>query len=495
MKKLFCIVLTVILISSTLTLSPMALGLERQSDWYWVEALEDEYYFPQRKSDLIQPNVFYSNQNGGYRFKDYLDANQKLIYDLIAEYKGGLSGEQSYYNNDTTRPVFSIAVDFPNYAFPVGKDTMQTDVRSAVIGALSAAIDDFPEYFWLGGFAYSYTYSWDSDGKYFIKKFAFSFAIDTGSYASCDEVISCYNQLTAAVDSFNVKGASRYEKVKSIHDEICKMTTYIGGVPMAHQPTGVFLKGQAVCEGYAEAFKLLCDRENIPCIIVVGTGNGGAHEWNYVQMDDGKWYGMDVTWDDQGDSTYYDYFLTGSESINAVFGKTKFGNGTETTGDHINSGTHFSNSDFALTYPALSAQSYTGVIQMWNSKASFDNTNGFMFIPKDAVASEQILCTYYAWAGNAPSTNKATVTGTTTGGKVNITSPISRTYTIVRLGDVNKDGNVSDTDYSNVRDIVKCAVAPYTDEVQFAAADVNGDGVIDAFDALQIDCEVNGITN
>lgn len=494
MKKSFCIFLTVILILTTLSLSPSALGVERQSDWYWVEALEDEHYFPQKKSDFIQPNVFYSNPNGGYRFKDYLDANQKLIYDLIAEYKGGLSGEQSYYNNDTTRPVFTISVDFPNYAFPVSQDTMQADVRSAVIGALSAAIDDFPEYFWLGGFAYSFSYSWDSDGKYFIKKFVFSFAIDTGSYASCDEVISCYNQLTAAVDSFDVKGTTRYEKVKSIHDEICKMTTYTSGVPMAHQPTGVFLNGQAVCEGYAEAFKLLCDRENIPCILVVGTGDGGAHEWNYVQMEDGKWYGMDVTWDDQDDSTYYDYFLTGSESINAVFGKTKFGNGTETTGDHINSGTHFSNSDFALTYPTISAQSYTGVIQMWNSKASFDNTRGFMFIPAGAVANQQIICTYSGWSGNAPTTNNATVTGTTTGGKVIITSPVSRVYTIVRFGDVNKDNQVNSTDYAEVRNIVICQKAPYSDSAQFAAADVNGDGVIDAFDAIQIDCELHGVT-
>ena len=132
---------------------------------------------------------------------------------------------------------------------------------------------------------------------------------------------------------------------------------------------------------------------------------------------------------------------------------------------------------------------------MWNSKASFDNTNGFMFIPKDAVASEQILCTYYAWAGNAPSTNKATVTGTTTGGKVNITSPVSRVYTIVRLGDVNKDNSVNDTDYSDVRDVVTCKTDVYTDKVQFAAADVNGDGTIDAFDAIQIDCEMHGITN
>lgn len=494
MKKLFCILLSFLFFSTVLSLSPSALGIEYEGGWESFKALEDEYYFPKKSSDIIQPNVFYSNPNGCYAFGDFLDANQKLVYDLLVEYEGGLLGEQSYYNEDTTRPIFNIRTEFPNYAFIVSKDTMQNDVRSAVIGALSAAIDDFPEYFWLGGFAYSFGYSYDTLGNYFVKGFSFSFAIDTGSYASCDKVIECYNQLNAAVDSFDVKGTTRYEKVKSIHDGICEMTTYTGGVPMAHQPTGVFLNGQAVCEGYAEAFKLLCDRENIPCIIVVGTGNGGAHEWNYVQMEDGKWYGMDATWDDQGANIYYDYFLTGSESINAVFGKKKFGNGIdekdEETGiayEHINTGTHFSNTDFSLTYPTISTQSYTGVIQMWNSEASFDNTRNFMFIPKGAVANQQILCTYSGWSHNAPSTNAATVTGTTTGGKVSITNPVSTIYTIVRHGDVNRDNKVDLSDYNAVRNIAMCQQESYSDKAQFAAADMNGDGIIDAFDAIYLD--------
>ena len=484
MKRIFCVLLSVLFFSTTLTVSPLALGLERQSEWYTFEALEDEYYFPKKNTDFVQPNMFYSGSS--YKFRNFLTDSQKLIYDLISKYKGGLLGEPSYSDEAQTIPVFKIQVKFPDGAFLVNYDTRQNDVTTAVIGAMTAAIDDFPEYFWLGGFSYSCNYSTNDSGKYYVKNFTLLLPFDTGSYANCDTVISCYNQLMAAVDSFDVKGTARYEKVKYIHDSICKMTTYTE-CAMAHQPTGVFLNGKAVCEGYAEAFKLLCDRENIPCLLVVGTGNGGAHKWNYVRMDDGKWYGMDATWDDQGDRIYYDYFLTGSESINAVFGKTKFGNGTDTTGDHINTGTHFGGYDFALSYPTVSKQSYTGVIQMWNSEASFDNTRNFMFIPKDAVANQQILCTYYIWAGNAPSTNAATVTGVTTGGKVNITSPVSMTYTIVRFGDVNKDNRVDNNDYSDVRDIVTCKTGVYTDKAQFEAADMNGDGVIDAFDAIYLD--------
>lgn len=500
MKKFFCILLSFLICSMSLAISPSALGIEQQSEWVWVDALEDEYYFPKKSSDFIQPISFYSNPNGCYAFRDFLDKNQKIIYDAVIEKKGGLSGDITTVSYSSgTEPVSKIIITFPKNSFIVGTNTLQSELMLAVAGALSALIDDYPEYFWLSGFGYTPSQSDYGNNQKSITKIELALRIDTDSYADWDVIKSCYNQLMTAVSNFEVKGSTRYEKLKSMHDGICKMTTYTLNVPMAHQPTGVFLNGQAVCEGYAEALKLLCDRENIPCIIVVGTGNGGAHEWNYVQMEDGKWYGMDVTWDDQdkASSIYYDFFLSGSESLNAVFGQTKFGNGTESAGNHINTGTHFPTVDYALTYPALSAQSYTGVIPMWNSAATFDNTRNLMFIPKNAVATRQILCTYpsSSYQKYIPSTNVASVSGATTGGTVNITSPVSKTYTIVRRGDVDKTNTVNATDYNAVRDIVMCKQTTYTDKAQFAAADMNGDGVIDAFDAIYLDLYYRGLVD
>ncbi len=59
-----------------------------------------------------------------------------------------------------------------------------------------------------------------------------------------------------------------------------------------------------VCEGYARALKVLCDRLGIPCVLVDGQALAdaeadlrGPHLWNYVELD-GAWYGVDVTWND-----------------------------------------------------------------------------------------------------------------------------------------------------------------------------------------------------
>ena len=63
-----------------------------------------------------------------------------------------------------------------------------------------------------------------------------------------------------------------------------------------------------VCEGYAKAFKYLCDCSDfmfdIECITARGTltvnGDGGGHMWNIVKMEDGENYLVDVTNCDTG---------------------------------------------------------------------------------------------------------------------------------------------------------------------------------------------------
>lgn len=466
MRKFISIIICFALLVPFVNMVSYASGVSEIEE-FTVRALqfpEDEAYFVQNSN---KPIIFYSNPSNPYLFRNCLTPAQKNVYDAIVKQQAGLS----------TNGKITFTVP------------RSEDLSTTIVAAISAAIDDYPELFWIGG--YSATKKTGTD-YYTI---TLTFTLDTDSYATWDVLRESYYSLLSAVENFEVKGTTRYDKLKSIHDQICNMTTYELGAPMAHQATGVFLKGKAVCEGYAEALKLLCDREGIPCLIVVGTGNGGAHEWNYVQMEDGKWYGVDATWDDQDTEIYYDYFLVGGESVNAVFGKTKFGNGTESSGDHIASGAHFGSVPFALTYPAISTQSYTGVIPIWNSVATFDNARSFMFIPRNAVAKQQILCTNTSYYPNAPTTNSATVSGTTTGGTVNITKPVSRTYTIVRRGDVDKSNTVNATDYNEVRSVAMYRKEVYKDEAQFAAADMNGDGVVDAFDAIYLDLYYRGLVD
>ncbi len=61
---------------------------------------------------------------------------------------------------------------------------------------------------------------------------------------------------------------------------------------------GALVKGKAVCQGVACAFKLLCDQVDIPSLVVIGTvmkKNLERHAWNIVRID-GQFYHVDCTW-------------------------------------------------------------------------------------------------------------------------------------------------------------------------------------------------------
>ncbi|KUP22069.1 stalk domain-containing protein [Paenibacillus sp. DMB5] len=70
----------------------------------------------------------------------------------------------------------------------------------------------------------------------------------------------------------------------------------------SYTPEGALLKGVAVCQGYAEAMKLLLDKAGIENTIIIGEANGAkgweGHAWNLVKLD-GEYYHVDTTWNDR----------------------------------------------------------------------------------------------------------------------------------------------------------------------------------------------------
>jgi len=112
---------------------------------------------------------------------------------------------------------------------------------------------------------------------------------------------------------------SDYDKLLAYRDAICALTAYNHGAaddpatPYGNpwQPIFVFDGDPAtdvVCEGYAKAFKYLCDLTDfdgdIACRTVTGAMKGGTgtgeHMWNVVRMEDGNNYLVDLTNCDDG---------------------------------------------------------------------------------------------------------------------------------------------------------------------------------------------------
>lgn len=148
-----------------------------------------------------------------------------------------------------------------------------------------------------------------------------------------EKVVSSINNVEKIANSVikNANGTT-YDKVKYIHDYIINNTSYDeNDTPNNGNIYGTLINHEAVCEGYAETMKYLLDKLSIPCVIVYGNGikedeSSEYHSWNYVKMDDNKWYAIDATWDDPiviGNGILpkeenYRYFLKGSNDFSST---------------------------------------------------------------------------------------------------------------------------------------------------------------------------------
>ncbi len=127
----------------------------------------------------------------------------------------------------------------------------------------------------------------------------------------------------------NIPKGNRAQQVKAIHGWLTHNNEYntspdlkgIGTLPHAALTalTGSCGETGPVCGGYAKALQLLCLRAGIPArqevgtCVCPGTGETTYHMWNSVQLEDGRWYGVDATWDDPA-SPGASGAISGSES-------------------------------------------------------------------------------------------------------------------------------------------------------------------------------------
>lgn len=154
----------------------------------------------------------------------------------------------------------------------------------------------------------------------YVSKVDYGFGMDVmpwleGSVdAIGEDSFALYERAQEILSEIITDDMSEYEIVKAIHDYLVNHTKYVGNAVRKGQPFGPIVDGQAVCEGYAHAFQVLCEMCDIDCLYISGIARG-AHGWNKVKVD-GVWYNVDVTWDDPiGGSLRYDYFLVSDSAL------------------------------------------------------------------------------------------------------------------------------------------------------------------------------------
>lgn len=226
-----------------------------------------------------------------------------------------------------------------SYTFYAIKCDTQSDVDNAIekwseiYTYAQAAVDafdrDHPEVFWIRNYGFNYSGRYNENHDFYVSfNLIMRYRDDTeGIYidirkdnfsteTAIKDGIRLRDSQVSAIRSA-VSGVDTVGRIKGFNNWLTKNNQYNTTISnngsldftnhMAWECLSALLGQEGaegpVCEGYARAFKVLCDSENIPCVLVDGYGtssldsDGEAHMWNNVRVGD-AWYAVDVTWND-----------------------------------------------------------------------------------------------------------------------------------------------------------------------------------------------------
>ena len=229
---------------------------------------------------------------------------------------------------------------------------------------------DFPQAFWIGNI-YTWNYSYSIKCTYYtndtvgvayptfyttygLKNSDFDIRIEEfNTKAKLDSGMVVYHN---SLDSIfkEMPDTSRYEQIRYLNNWLTTHNCYSSALHSDSVPSIIWspmsaLSGHVgptgpVCEGYARAFKILCDSIGVPNILAIGMARAGsssqpeAHMWNEVQMEDSLWYGVDVTWNDPLSSSAPNVAISGIETEDwLLVGKNTRINGLAFSRSHPNS--------------------------------------------------------------------------------------------------------------------------------------------------------------
>lgn len=487
MKKSVALILALIMIVSVLPLSVIAKEMNKIDFTMGASIEGGKLTYDLSNGRARTSKSYYGTFPMTGRFYDQLNNYQKEVYNALVA-------------SDIT--ATQVEVTFSSPVIVPGSDSNWDTVSNIIFAAFYAVLRDYPEKFWYYGAGWGSNNAWYQGSNIAVGSATINLSFHP-SYNS-STVTGVYNQLMNAVNSFKPVGATRYEKIRSIHDYLICKATYdpnydnSNAAPYGHQPTGCLLSPYlCVCEGYAEAFKIFADREGIPNMLVSSPG----HIWNVVLMEDNKWYAVDCTWDDPftGSSTNnyltYDYFLIGSQTVpdgsSVPFSQDS---------DHLEEYLFTDTNGNSLLNPPLNSTSYAPFYPKYthhsNGPQGNDYPGGSVFqgsklifiTPGKTVTGCFDFNSYGSYSYSGGNKTGSTLMFTPSGSS-------ALTYTVIMRGDVNKDAKFNNTDISYVSDIAVGKKNYSSTAPETYAGDCNGDGVVDGFDLALLDRYQNGSYN
>lgn len=363
--------------------------IDKRNDTYQPSWLEESKNLLSAASDDVDASSFFGSQLNGpaytlysHRVQYYAvdrntafytdtemgDASSGYLFSYTGKYKI-VDGYLEYdISQEESAQAYTQCVDNLKYAMQATQDAFELD---------------HPEVFWhRSGRTWKYKWNFDRDTldqqnqtcTFYIYSVTYtpvetylgaisSMAAFDNAVQNAKQVIEQMAQSSEEDEEWSVKYArqaniylaqklsygSEYIQpaLQAEEEEKASGSQSVNNVFSIYNPAGAFLDdagtgSKLICEGYAKAFKILCDEEGIPCILICGAAGNTGHMWNAVETNDGTWYFTDPTWSDSGSTVTPKYFMVTKNQP----GRTM--SGKRTTSQYSP----------AFVYPALSEQCY-----------------------------------------------------------------------------------------------------------------------------------------
>lgn len=297
----------------------------------------------------VEREVDYSNISIDKYFYNQLNNYEKTIY-------------KAFESNKENMKAGTYKVEFGSaFSEILKKENGQDELGRYYQSAIEAYTYDNPDVFYLSPnkmYLNIETTTRGSETTYYVY-------MDNGNennylideFSSKEEINLAISKLEQIKNSaVQSSTGNTYNDIKMVHDYLINNIEYDTTISKQniYNIYGALINHEAVCEGYARAFKYLMDGLGIPCTLVIGVGTNSEgrtenHAWNYVQIS-GSWYAIDCTWDDPvvtgvgwiSESSKYKYFLKGSRDMD---------------NDHKEKG-QFTEGGKKFSYPTLSSNNY-----------------------------------------------------------------------------------------------------------------------------------------
>ena len=200
--------------------------------------------------------------------------------------------------------VYELEVSTTIPTYPCDEVQENLSAVASYVHAVYDAFDrDNPEVFWLAGTRRLFSGVTEQNGVY-TQRFYLLIQSDeydiraTDTYESAEEIYALIKARDEAAEAI-VSGMPETDaegKIKYFNDWLTKNNCYNGDIPTATHNTwecvsallGMTGKDAPVCEAYARALKVLCDKVGIPCVLESGLSFSSSQEYNkYIYTGNG----------------------------------------------------------------------------------------------------------------------------------------------------------------------------------------------------------------